>query len=52
MKKAEQSSGVFIADAQTRISNLQSKLQRLLDSYLDQDIDQQHLQAKQAELMS
>ena len=51
-KKAEQSSGVFIADAQTRISNLQGKLQRLLDSYLDQDIDQQTYRAKQSELMS
>ena len=51
-KKAEQSSGVFIADAQTRIGNLQSKLQRLLDSYLDQDIEQNIYRAKQAELMS
>ena len=51
-RKAEQSSGVFIADAQTRISNLQGKLQRLLDGYLDQDIDQNVYRAKQAELMS
>ena len=51
-KKAEQSSGVFVADAQTRVSNLQSKLQRLLDSYLDQDIDRTTYQDKQAELMS
>ena len=51
-KKAEQSSGVFIADAQTRIGGLQGKLQRLLDSYLDQDIDQSTYKAKQAELMS
>ena len=51
-RKAEQSSGVFIADAQARISNLQSKLQRLLDSYLDQDIDRNTYQDKQAELMS
>lgn len=35
-KKAEQSSGVFIADARNKIGSLQSKLQRLLDSYLDQ----------------
>lgn len=48
-KKAEQSSGVFIADAQNPISSLQSKLQRLLDSYLDQDIDQA---TYKAELMS
>ena len=51
-KKSEQSSGVFIADAQNTISSLQSKLQRLLDSYLDQDIDQVTYKAKQAELMS
>ena len=51
-QKAEQSSAVFVADAQTRIANLQSKLQRLLDSYLDQDIDQPTYRTKQAELMS
>ena len=51
-KKAEQSSAVFIADAQTQITGLQDKLQRLLDSYLDQDIDQSTYRAKQAELMS
>jgi hypothetical protein len=43
---------VFIADAQNKIGSLQSKLQRLLDSYLDQDIDQPTYKAKQAELMS
>ena len=51
-RKAGERSSKFIADAQTRISNLQSKLQRLLDSYLDQDIDQPTYKAKQAELMS
>jgi site-specific DNA recombinase len=51
-KKAKQSSGVFIADAQTRVTGLQGKLKRLLDSYLDQDIDQQTYKAKQADLMS
>jgi site-specific DNA recombinase len=51
-KKAEQRSGAFIANVQTRIGNLQGKLQRLLDSYLDQDIDQTTYKAKQAELMS
>lgn len=51
-RKAEQSSGVFIADAQNKVSNLQGKLQRLLDSYLDQDIDQPTYRTKQAELMS
>jgi site-specific DNA recombinase len=51
-KQAEQSSGVFIAGAQNKIVSLQGKLQRLLDSYLDQDIDQLTYKTKQAELMS
>jgi site-specific DNA recombinase len=51
-KQAERTSGVFIADAQHKIGNLQDKLQRLLDSYLDQDIDQNVYRAKQADLMS
>jgi site-specific DNA recombinase len=51
-RRAEQSSGVFISKAQERINNLQGKLQRLLDGYLDQDIDQTTYRAKQAELMS
>ena len=51
-RKAEQSSGAFIASAQTQVSSLQGKLKRLLDSYLDQDIDQQTYKSKQAELMS
>ncbi len=51
-KQAEQSSGVFISQAQAKLASLQSKLQRLLDGYLDQDIDQQTYRAKQGELMS
>ena len=51
-QKAEQSTGVFIATAQERIGNLQGKLQRLLDSYLDQDIERDIYLAKRAELMS
>jgi site-specific DNA recombinase len=51
-KQAERTSGAFIADAQNKIGNLGDKLQRLLDSYLDQDIDQNVYRAKQAELMS
>lgn len=51
-KQAEQSSGAFISQAQAKLASLQSKLQRLLDSYLDQDIDQPTYKAKQAELMS
>ena len=51
-QQANQTSGVFIAQAQTKIANLQSKLQRLLDSYLDQDIEREMYLAKKAELMS
>ncbi len=51
-RQAEQSTGVFIADTKSKIANLQSKLQRLLDSYLDQDIDRETYVAKKAELMS
>ena len=50
--KLTKTSGVFVASARTRIANLQSKLQRLLDGYLDQDIDQVTYRTKQAELMS
>ena len=51
-KTAEQTTGAVIAQAQEKVRNLQSKLQRLLDGYLDQDIDQPTHKAKQAELMS
>ena len=50
-QKAEQDAGVFIANAQIKVTGLQAKLQRLLDSYLDQDIDQDTYRTKQAELM-
>ncbi len=51
-QKVEQSASVFMANAQTRLANLQGKLQRLLDGYLDQDIDQQTYRTRQGELMS
>ena len=51
-KQANNASGVFVANAQTRISSLQGKLQRLLDGYLDQDIEQSVYRTKQNELMS
>ncbi len=51
-KKANQTSGLFVAGAQTRLASLQVKLQRLLDGYLDQDIEQSVYRAKKAELMS
>ena len=46
------STHAFVATAQTRIASLQSKLKRLLDSYLDQDIDRDIYLDKKAELMS
>ncbi|RWZ79070.1 MAG: hypothetical protein EOT04_02300, partial [Candidatus Chaera renei] len=51
-KTADENASVFVSDAQTRLANLQSKLQRLLDGYLDQHIDQKTYRTKQAELMS
>jgi site-specific DNA recombinase len=51
-QKAEQDSSVYIANSQVKVAGLQVKLKRLLDSYLDQDIDQSTYRAKQAELMS
>jgi site-specific DNA recombinase len=46
------STHAFVASAQTRIASLQNKLQKLLDSYLDQDIDRDTYLDKKAELMS
>ena len=51
-QNAERTSGVFIAQAQTKIAGLQGKLQRLLNSYLDQDIERETYLQKKAELMS
>ncbi len=48
----QNTSGVFVANAHTKIAGLQSKLQRLLDGYLDQDIERETYLAKKAELMS
>ena len=51
-RNEQSSTHIFVAGAQTRIASLQSKLQRLLDSYLDQDIDRNTYLDKKAELMS
>ncbi len=51
-QKEQNASGVFVANAQTKIQSLQSKLQRLLDGYLDQDIEREVYVTKKAELMS
>ena len=49
--KTSQSSSVFVANAQTKIVSLQSKLQRLLDGYLDQDIEREIYVQKKSMLM-
>lgn len=49
---ASSSSALFVADAQTKIVVITGKLQRLLDGYLDQDIEQSVYRTKQNALMS
>ena len=51
-RNEQSSTHAFVATTQTRITSLQNKLQRLLDSYLDQDIDRDTYLDKKAELMS
>ena len=51
-KEAAQSSAAFIQEAREKIKSIQFKLQRLLDSYLDQDIEREIYLAKKAKLMS
>ena len=51
-KQAAQSCAAFVQESRTKVQNLSSKLQRLLDSYLDQDIEQETYRNKKAELMS
>ena len=50
--QAVQSCAVFVQGARAKVQSLQSKLQRLLDSYLDQDIEREVYVAKKAQLMS
>ena len=51
-KLAAQSCAAFVQEGRITIQSLQSKLQRLLDSYLDQDIEREIYVSKKAELMS
>ena len=51
-QKEQSTTSIFIVRAQEKIQILQNKLQRLLDGYLDQDIDRETYAAKKAELMS
>ena len=51
-KKAEESSGVIIADLKNRIDTIADKIQRLLDIYLAQDIDRETYLKERAKLLS
>ncbi|MBI3273577.1 MAG: hypothetical protein HYZ69_00365 [Candidatus Colwellbacteria bacterium] len=51
-KEGSQSSVLFIAEAKEKIIGINQKLQRLLDSYLEQDIEREVYLDKKAELMS
>lgn len=51
-KEVAQSCHVFISDKQADITITTTKLQRLLDSYLEQDIEREDYLNKKAELLS
>jgi len=51
-KDGAQSSADFLQDAKKKAADITAKLQRLLDSYLEQDIEREIYLAKKAELMS
>ena len=50
--ESAQSSIAFVQDSQKRIRAIQIKLQRLLDGYLDQDIEREIYREEKAKLMS
>jgi predicted transcriptional regulator len=51
-KEAAQSVTAFVQEAREKIKSIQIKLQRLLDSYLEQDIEREIYLTKKAEMMS
>ncbi len=51
-KEAAQSCAAFVQEAREKIKEINIKLQRLLDAYLDQDIDREEYRARKAKLMS
>jgi site-specific DNA recombinase len=51
-RQEQKTSNAFIATAQEKVQSRQTKLQRLLDGYLDQDIDRETYVTKKAELLS
>ena len=51
-KEAAQSSTAFVQEAGERIRAIQTKLQRLLDGYLEQDIEREIYRLEKAKLLS
>ena len=50
--EAAQSSTAFVQESQERIRAIQTKLQRLLDGYLEQDIEREIYRTEKAKLLS
>ena len=51
-KETAQSSSAFVQETEERISTIKIKLQRLLDGYLEQDIEREVYRAEKAKLLS
>ncbi len=51
-KESAQSCSAFVQDAQGKIRDIQTKLQRLLDGYLEQDIERETYREQKAILLS
>ena len=51
-KEAAQSCAAFVQEAREKIREINIKVQRLLDAYLDQDIDREEYRQRKAKLMS
>jgi len=49
--KTAQSSAAFVQESKNRITEIQTKLQRLLDGYLEQDIEREIYRAEKAKLL-
>ncbi|MBI3605176.1 MAG: hypothetical protein HY202_04010 [Nitrospirae bacterium] len=50
-KKSAQSNSAFVGEVKKEIKNIEAKLQRLLDGYLDQVIEQEIYRAEKAKLL-
>jgi len=50
--KSAHSVSVFVKENEKKIQNITEKLQRLLDGYLDQDIDKEIYRAEKGKLLS